>query len=67
MPTWLLIAIMLIVVCSVFAYVTTLICNHKYNSLWQVIAYTSSDCCKVQDDVMQIIDKHITKLEEVVE
>lgn len=42
MPTWLLIAIMLIVVCSVSAYVTTLICNHEYNSTWQVISYTSS-------------------------
>lgn len=26
--------------------------------------YTTKDCCHVRDDVMQIIDKHITKIEE---
>ena len=26
--------------------------------------HTTSDCCHVRDDVMQIFDKHITKIEE---
>lgn len=43
MPTWLLIAIILIVGCSTSAYVTARICDHDYNSEWQVIVYTSSE------------------------
>ena len=26
--------------------------------------HTTKDCCRVRDDVMQIFDKHITKIEE---
>ena len=39
MPTWLLIAIILIVGCSTSAYVTARICNHEFSSEWQVISY----------------------------
>lgn len=41
MPTWLLIAIILIVGCSTSAYVTARICENK-NSDWQVIKYAGS-------------------------
>lgn len=42
MPTWLLIAIILIVGCSTSAYVTARICDHEFNSSWQEISYTGS-------------------------
>lgn len=35
--------IVLISVIALTAYITVLICNHEYNSSWQVIAYTSSE------------------------
>lgn len=40
MPTWLLIAITLIVGCFVSAYVTALIYNREIESSWQEITYT---------------------------
>lgn len=42
MPTWLLIAIILIVGCSVSAYVTARICNHEYSSKWETIKYAGN-------------------------
>ena len=42
MPTWLLIAIILIVGCATSAYVTAQICNHEFSSEWQVIKYSGS-------------------------
>ena len=42
MPTWLLIAIILIVGCATSAYVTARICNNEYSSMWQTIKYTGS-------------------------
>jgi uncharacterized paraquat-inducible protein A len=35
--------IALISVIALTVYITVLICNHEFNSLWQVIAYTSSE------------------------
>ncbi len=35
--------IALISVIALTVYITVLICNHEYNSSWQVIAYTSSE------------------------
>ena len=35
--------IALISVIALTAYITVLICNHEYNSSWQVISYTSSE------------------------
>lgn len=42
MPTWLLIAIIVIVGCFTSAYTTACICNHEYRSSWQTITYTGS-------------------------
>lgn len=35
--------IVLISVIALTAYITVLICNHEFNSSWQVISYTSSE------------------------
>lgn len=35
--------IALISVIALTAYITVLICNHEFNSSWQVISYTSSE------------------------
>lgn len=40
MPTWLLIAIILLVGCGCTAYTTALLCNKEYESEWQEISYT---------------------------
>ncbi len=40
MPTWLLIAITLIVGCFITAFITAHICNREFKSSWQVIKYT---------------------------
>lgn len=42
MPTWLLIAIILIVSCAGTAYITELYCNKVFESEWQEITYTGS-------------------------
>lgn len=39
MPTWLLIAIILIVGCFTSAYVTARICDKEFSSTWQTIKY----------------------------
>jgi uncharacterized paraquat-inducible protein A len=40
-PIYCIIALISVIVLT--AYITVLICNHEYNSSWQVIAYTSSE------------------------
>lgn len=58
-PIACIIALISIIVLT--AYITVLICNHEYNSSWQVISYTSSEvvvpkeiyickrCCEKKD------------------
>lgn len=42
MPTWLVIAIVLIVGCITSAYTTACICNRENESEWQKITYTGN-------------------------
>ncbi len=61
MPTWLLVAIVLLVGCGVASYTTALICNKEFESDWQVIRYTGDSIeprdiyvcknCRFQSDI----------------